>query len=301
MARSPSRPTARRLAASIIRPPIVGLPGPAIDLLATPGLALLPARIRVAYRRAMGPVPRKAGPCRRRELAHVGGADAARLAFDAAGSGGRPAGTWRLGQRRMVRRYNPPDPPLRSRPPVPSQDLSRRAVVTGLGAVTPIGNDHPTFWRNLVAGVSGAGPITSFDATGYDVRIAAEVKDFDPTVAMDRKMARRMSRFIHLGHGRRQGGRRGFAARLQRLEPGASRSCRGLRQHRRRWPRPGHRRRRGGARERPQLRQPLRHPGALGLDGGLPALDGLRPDRPGHHPGRRLRQQRSSPSSTPCA
>jgi len=70
-------------------------------------------------------------------------------------------------------------------------------VVTGLGAVTPIGNDHATFWRNLVAGVSGAGPITSFDPTGYDVRIAAEVKDFEPTVAMDRKMARRMSRFVH--------------------------------------------------------------------------------------------------------
>jgi 3-oxoacyl-[acyl-carrier-protein] synthase II len=80
---------------------------------------------------------------------------------------------------------------------VPEQDLARRAVVTGLGAVTPIGNDHPTFWRNLVAGVSGGGPITSFDPTGYDVRIAAEVKDFDPAVAMDRKMARRMSRFIH--------------------------------------------------------------------------------------------------------
>jgi 3-oxoacyl-[acyl-carrier-protein] synthase II len=72
-------------------------------------------------------------------------------------------------------------------------------VVTGVGAVTPIGNDHPTFWRNLVAGVSGGGRITSFDPTGYDVRIAAEVKDFDPTVAMDRKMARRMSRFIHFG------------------------------------------------------------------------------------------------------
>jgi 3-oxoacyl-[acyl-carrier-protein] synthase II len=71
--------------------------------------------------------------------------------------------------------------------------------VTGLGAVTPIGNDAPTFWRNLVAGVNGGGPITSFDATGFDVRIAAEVKDFDPTVAMDRKMARRMSRFIHFG------------------------------------------------------------------------------------------------------
>jgi 3-oxoacyl-[acyl-carrier-protein] synthase II len=82
---------------------------------------------------------------------------------------------------------------------VPEQDPARRAVVTGLGAVTPIGNDHPTFWRNLVAGMSGAGPITGFDAGAYDVRIAAEVKDFDPTVAMEPKMARRMSRFIHFG------------------------------------------------------------------------------------------------------
>ncbi len=82
---------------------------------------------------------------------------------------------------------------------MPQSDLSRRAVVTGLGAVTPIGNDHPTFWRNLVAGVNGGGPITHFDASAYDVRIAAEVKDFDPTTGMDRKMARRMSRFIHFG------------------------------------------------------------------------------------------------------
>ena len=73
--------------------------------------------------------------------------------------------------------------------------------MTGLGAVTPIGNDHPTFWRNLVAGVSGVGPITRFDPTGFDVRIAAEVKDFDPETVMDRKMARRMSRFIHLAMG----------------------------------------------------------------------------------------------------
>jgi 3-oxoacyl-[acyl-carrier-protein] synthase II len=83
--------------------------------------------------------------------------------------------------------------------PVPAPDLSRRAVVTGLGAVTPIGNDAKTFWANLLAGVSGGGPITSFDASGFDVRIAAEVKNFDPTVALDRKMARRMSRFIHFG------------------------------------------------------------------------------------------------------
>jgi 3-oxoacyl-[acyl-carrier-protein] synthase II len=82
---------------------------------------------------------------------------------------------------------------------VPTSDLSRRAVITGIGAVTPIGNDFPTFWRNAVAGVSGVGPITRFDPTGFDVRIAAEVRDFDPAIAMDRKMARRMSRFIHLG------------------------------------------------------------------------------------------------------
>jgi 3-oxoacyl-[acyl-carrier-protein] synthase II len=82
---------------------------------------------------------------------------------------------------------------------LPSSDLARRAVVTGMGAVTPIGNDAKTFWRNLLAGVNGGGPITSFDPTGFDVRIAAEVKDFDPTIAMDRKMARRMSRFIHFG------------------------------------------------------------------------------------------------------
>jgi 3-oxoacyl-[acyl-carrier-protein] synthase II len=80
---------------------------------------------------------------------------------------------------------------------VASDDLGRRAVVTGLGAVTPIGNDAPTFWANLRAGVSGVGPITHFDPSDREVRIAAEVKDFDPGLAMDHKMARRMSRFIH--------------------------------------------------------------------------------------------------------
>jgi 3-oxoacyl-[acyl-carrier-protein] synthase II len=70
-------------------------------------------------------------------------------------------------------------------------------VVTGLGAVMPIGNDFPTYWRNLVAGVSGVRPIASFDTTGFEVRIAAEVVGFDPTVAMEPRMARRMSRFIH--------------------------------------------------------------------------------------------------------
>ncbi|HEY6058620.1 MAG TPA: beta-ketoacyl synthase N-terminal-like domain-containing protein, partial [Candidatus Limnocylindrales bacterium] len=80
---------------------------------------------------------------------------------------------------------------------MPSKDPARRAVVTGIGAVTPIGNTASEYWRNLLAGVSGVAAISSFDATPFEVRIAAEVKGFDPTVAMDRKMARRMSRFIH--------------------------------------------------------------------------------------------------------
>ena len=61
----------------------------------------------------------------------------------------------------------------------------------------PIGNDFPTYWSNLVAGVTGTRTIRSFDASAHEVRIAAEVLDFDPTIAMDPKMARRMSRFIH--------------------------------------------------------------------------------------------------------
>jgi 3-oxoacyl-[acyl-carrier-protein] synthase II len=75
-------------------------------------------------------------------------------------------------------------------------DPSRRAVVTGLGAVMPIGNDFETYWRNLRAGVTGTRPIVGFDASAYEVRIAAEVLDFDPASAMDPKMARRMSRFV---------------------------------------------------------------------------------------------------------
>jgi 3-oxoacyl-[acyl-carrier-protein] synthase II len=62
----------------------------------------------------------------------------------------------------------------------------------------PIGNDFETYWRNLRDGVTGTRLITAFDADHFEVRIAAEVLDFDPTAAMDAKMARRMSRFIHL-------------------------------------------------------------------------------------------------------
>jgi len=80
----------------------------------------------------------------------------------------------------------------------PPRDPARRAVVTGMGAVTPIGNDAEAFWRNLVAGVSGIAPITQYDASGEEVRIAGEVKDFDPRSWMDFKQARRMSRFSQL-------------------------------------------------------------------------------------------------------
>lgn len=76
------------------------------------------------------------------------------------------------------------------------QDPARRAVITGLGAIMPIGNDFPTYWSNLIAGVTGTRPTTHFDASAHEVRIAAEVVDFDPATVMDAKMARRMSRFI---------------------------------------------------------------------------------------------------------
>ena len=84
---------------------------------------------------------------------------------------------------------------------MPEQDPARRAVVTGLGAIMPIGNDFPTYWSNLTAGVTGTRQIVSFDTSGHEVRIAAEVIGFDPTTVMDAKMARRMSRFIHLAMG----------------------------------------------------------------------------------------------------
>jgi 3-oxoacyl-[acyl-carrier-protein] synthase II len=74
----------------------------------------------------------------------------------------------------------------------------RRVVVTGLGAVTPLGNDVETSWRNLLAGEGGAGPITQFDHADYPVHFACEVKDFDATQWIDRKAARRMDRFTHL-------------------------------------------------------------------------------------------------------
>jgi 3-oxoacyl-[acyl-carrier-protein] synthase II len=74
--------------------------------------------------------------------------------------------------------------------------MPNRVVVTGLGAVSPVGCDTAGTWQALIAGASGVGPITHFDAADQDVRIAAEVKGFDPGRAMDRKEARHTDRFV---------------------------------------------------------------------------------------------------------
>ena len=71
----------------------------------------------------------------------------------------------------------------------------RRAVITGMGAITPIGNSVSDFWQNAVAGKSGIDILTQFDHSAYPVHIAGEVKGFDPEEYMDRRDARRMSRF----------------------------------------------------------------------------------------------------------
>lgn len=73
--------------------------------------------------------------------------------------------------------------------------MSRRVVVTGLGALTPIGNNVSDFWKNLLDGVSGAGPITRFDPTHFKTQFACEVKDFTPTDFLDRKEARKLDMY----------------------------------------------------------------------------------------------------------
>jgi 3-oxoacyl-[acyl-carrier-protein] synthase II len=77
--------------------------------------------------------------------------------------------------------------------------FSRRVVITGLGVVSPVGNDVASAWESLLAGRSGVGPITRFDTTGFGTRIAAEVKGFDLAAYIPAKEARRMDTFIHYG------------------------------------------------------------------------------------------------------
>jgi 3-oxoacyl-[acyl-carrier-protein] synthase II len=73
--------------------------------------------------------------------------------------------------------------------------LKKRVVITGLGAITPIGIGKDEFWQSLINGRSGIGPITRFDASDYTSRIAGEVKNFDPTQYIDKKESKRMDRF----------------------------------------------------------------------------------------------------------
>jgi 3-oxoacyl-[acyl-carrier-protein] synthase II len=78
-------------------------------------------------------------------------------------------------------------------------NTDRRVVITGMGVVTPIGNDVDTFWRNLQTGVSGIGKIQAFDTSGYDSQIAGEVRDFDPkNYFKNPKDVRRTDRYTHL-------------------------------------------------------------------------------------------------------
>jgi 3-oxoacyl-[acyl-carrier-protein] synthase II len=75
----------------------------------------------------------------------------------------------------------------------------RRVVVTGLGALTPVGNSVPEFWNSLISGVSGAGPITRFDASKFKTQIACEVKNFNAENYFDRKEVRKYDRCSHFG------------------------------------------------------------------------------------------------------
>ena len=73
--------------------------------------------------------------------------------------------------------------------------MKNRVVVTGLGAITPIGNDVESFWNGLKNKTVGIGPITYFDTADYKAKLAAEVKEFDPKNYMDPKTAKRMEKF----------------------------------------------------------------------------------------------------------
>jgi 3-oxoacyl-[acyl-carrier-protein] synthase II len=75
----------------------------------------------------------------------------------------------------------------------------KRVVITGLGALTPVGNDVATTWQSIVGGVSGAGPITAFDTALFKTKFACEVKGFDVSRFLDRKEARKMDRYAQMG------------------------------------------------------------------------------------------------------
>lgn len=73
----------------------------------------------------------------------------------------------------------------------------RRVVVTGIGAISPVGNDAETGWKNIIEGKSGIGPLTRLNAEEFPVKVAAEIKEFDIETYINRKEARKMDRFTH--------------------------------------------------------------------------------------------------------
>jgi 3-oxoacyl-[acyl-carrier-protein] synthase II len=75
--------------------------------------------------------------------------------------------------------------------------MKRRVVITGMGVVSPLGLDAPSTWDALLAGTSGVGPITKFDAEGFSSRIAGEVRGFDAENYLDRRDVRKMDSFTH--------------------------------------------------------------------------------------------------------
>ena len=77
--------------------------------------------------------------------------------------------------------------------------MDRKVVVTGLGVISPIGNNVETFWKNVTSGVNGIGQITRFDTTDFAVKIGAEVKDFDPKDYMEKSEIRRSDHNVHMG------------------------------------------------------------------------------------------------------
>ncbi len=88
--------------------------------------------------------------------------------------------------------------PHKSRKGRKTDNMKRRVVITGMGAVSPIGNNVAEMWKNAAAGICGIDFIKSFDASEHKVRIAAEVKNFDPLTVMDKMQARRTARFVQM-------------------------------------------------------------------------------------------------------
>ena len=78
-----------------------------------------------------------------------------------------------------------------------AESLQRRVVVTGIGLICGVGKTAPEVWEGLLAGRSGMAEIKAFDLDGHPVRFAAEVKDFDPLLFIEKKESRKMGRFIH--------------------------------------------------------------------------------------------------------